>query len=96
MYAKENLNFFRCTLTLLSVFRVMDANLNLKISTITAPFSGATETLPLEEIRLAVARLSLKGLPKLGRTTSFDPLERKGLVLTTTSGPNGPLASTQS
>jgi hypothetical protein len=54
----------RVALTILSVYRVIGCPPNLKIETITSPFDGSTDTLPIWEVRQSVSRLgvTLKGL----------------------------------
>jgi len=47
----------RVTLTLLSVYRVIGCSPNLKLGTITGPFSGLAATLPVLEVSRAVGML---------------------------------------
>lgn len=91
MYKRNNLNYFRCVMTLLSVFRVMDAKLKLKIESITDPFSGNTETLNENQIIKALSVLSLEGKPSLGDTNHFAITKQNRLLLATSAGPNGPV-----
>jgi hypothetical protein len=54
----------RVALTTLSVYRVIGCPPNLKIETITSPFDGSLDTLPIWEVRQSITRLgvTLKGL----------------------------------
>jgi hypothetical protein len=69
----------------------MDAQLNLKIQTISAPFSGEFETLDENSIINAIKLLSLKGKPTLGDIKHFAITKQNRLLLTTSAGPNGPV-----
>ena len=94
MYKQKNLNFFRCTMTMLSLFRVMDAELKLKISTITDPFNGKSETLPLQEINNSIINLSITGPARIKNVESDLPRFQNRLLNLSTSGPNGPISGT--
>lgn len=49
----------RVALTILSVYRVIGCPPNLKIETITSPFDGLSDTLPIWEVRQSVLRLGV-------------------------------------
>jgi len=70
----------RCTLSVLSVFRIMKVRSILKLDTITGPFTGVTETMPVYELKKVVTLL----------TTSFGHLkvERSKFIPLNSAGPN--------
>jgi len=93
MYKKvDNKNFFRCCLTFISVFRVMDAALNLKIKTITDPFNGKFLSLPQEELKEALKRLTVGDKFKILNVEGKTPYNSNRLVQSTTAGPNNKVA----
>jgi hypothetical protein len=69
----------RAVLTVLSIYRVMDAKPVLKLGTITGPFKGTSQTLPLYEIEGALRSLGLKSL-RLQRPDVF--------MISESAGPN--------
>jgi hypothetical protein len=89
MYARKNLNILRAVLTLLSTFRVMDAKLNLKIETITSPFSGISQTLPNDEVFLALKRLLGNNRFSLEQAKEIPFAQERRLLCITKAGPNG-------
>jgi hypothetical protein len=72
----------KVVLTVLSVYRVIGCPPNLKLGTITDPFTGVTRSLPLAELRRAMTSLKLRKLksPNL-------------MNISESSGPNHPRAT---
>lgn len=89
IYARKNLNILRAVLTFLSTFRVMDAELKLKLNTITDPFSGIEKTLPQDELFLAIKRLLGNNRFDVSDKSPEDPSHCNRLLCITKAGPNG-------
>lgn len=77
-------------MTLISVFRVMEAEPKIKLETISAPFNGVSQSLPVPELSRAVrkvlqgSRITFNVPPKNG-----DPYWEPRLLDITKAGPNG-------
>jgi len=67
----------------------MDAELKLKLNTITDPFNGIDKTLPAEELILSIKRLLGRNRFDVSDKNRDDPSHCNRLLCITKAGPNG-------